>query len=350
MKTKLLLIFLILICGTLALEGVTRLFLLSKTKPFVVPPEIGQFDQTLGWSLKPNSKATSNRTGVEIEYKINSKGLRDDETTYEKPEGVFRIVVLGDSRTFGFGVPIEKHFTTKLEGYYNNVEVINMGVSGYGVDQELLFLQIEGLRYQPDLVIAYVAHYKDHRHMHTERWGKQKPRFMLVNNELILTNTLHPKETAGIVQRIHRWIRSHSVVYDIFYSSYKGLVSDPKHYYTQVGQTEQDLKNLEDESFRKELFELGEAIIAGMNEVCKNHESIFVLVTQIDELHEACLKRNILSLDVSRSLSNKKFALPEELSHINEAGNAVLAWEIAKFLEANNLIPKEHFVSKKSTY
>jgi hypothetical protein len=72
----------------------------------------------LGWSLRPFSHGTSNRTGYDIEYRINSKGLRDEETTYEKPEGSFRIVLLGDSRTFGFGVPIEKHFSTLLEGYF----------------------------------------------------------------------------------------------------------------------------------------------------------------------------------------------------------------------------------------
>lgn len=47
--------------------------------------------------------STSKRTGYEIEYLINSKGLRDSETTYEKPEGIFRIVLVGDSHTFGYG-------------------------------------------------------------------------------------------------------------------------------------------------------------------------------------------------------------------------------------------------------
>ncbi len=68
-----------------------------------------------------------------VEYRINSKGLRDNETTYDKPEGVFRIVVIGDSNTFGVGVPIEKHFTRLLEGYFRDLEVINLGVGGFGM-------------------------------------------------------------------------------------------------------------------------------------------------------------------------------------------------------------------------
>jgi hypothetical protein len=123
-------LFVIVLVGVLVLEGAMRLFLPDRRMRSVVPPEVGQFNEVLGWSPKPLSLATSNVTGFEIEYRINSKGLRDDETAYEKPEGIFRIVLLGDSYTFGYGVPIEKHFSTLLEGYFQNVEVINMGVSG----------------------------------------------------------------------------------------------------------------------------------------------------------------------------------------------------------------------------
>ena len=154
-RKKILLILVIIIATALFLEGATRVFLGDKLpNELVVPTEIGQFDERLGWSKIPNSRATSKRTGYEIEYLINSKGLRDSETTYEKPEGTFRIVLVGDSHTFGYGVPIEKHYSTLLEGYFKDVEVINMGVDGYGVDQELIYLQFEGFKYEPDLVLV----------------------------------------------------------------------------------------------------------------------------------------------------------------------------------------------------
>ena len=178
----------IIILGVLSLEGIAQLFWSYKTLKPVVPPTIGQFDEKLGWSLRPLSHGTSNRTGYEIEYRINSKGLRGPEVSYANSEGRFRIIVLGDSRTFGFGVPIEKHFSTLLQGYFKDVEVINLGVGGFGVDQELLYLRLEGVRYQPDIVLAYVAHYGGHRHMHTERFGKKKPRFVLDDGNLALVN------------------------------------------------------------------------------------------------------------------------------------------------------------------
>ena len=86
----------------------------------VVPTELGIYDDTLGWALRPDSEESSEATGQEVVYTINSAGQRDDEATLEKPAGTFRIVFLGDSRTFGYGVPIDKHFTRLIEGYFDN--------------------------------------------------------------------------------------------------------------------------------------------------------------------------------------------------------------------------------------
>ena len=107
-----------------------------------------------------------------------------------------------------------------------------------------------------------------------------------------------------------------------------------------------DRKNLENKVFRKELYELGEALVYAIYKESLAHGAIFVLVTQIKELHEGALKRQILSLDVSRALSNPCFALPDNLQHINESGNGVLAWEIAKFLQAYQLIPTKHLIAE----
>lgn len=337
-------IFIIVLVGFLLLEGATRLFLPDRRYPPVVPPEIGQFDAMLGWSLKPLSQATSSATGNEIEYSINSKGLRDDETPYEKPEGIFRIVLLGDSFTFGYGVPIKKHFSTLLEGYFENVEVINMGVSGFGVDQELLYLRHEGYRYEPDLVLAFVNHYGDHRHMHTQRFGKAKPRFVRVDGEIDLKNSPVPMSPEAPYLNMHNWILSHSNAYA---TSYRGIMrlmvmvglTSQEQQDSTFSRKRQDKENLEDALFKKELYDLGEALIYTMQEESLAHGATFLLVTTMKELYETKREKKILILDVRRALSNPKFPLPEPYGHINESGNGVLAWEIAKFLQTNQPIP-----------
>ena len=66
---------------------------------------------------------------------INSLGLRDDEVSVPKPEGVVRILMLGDSVTFGWGVLQEDTISAQLEVLLNatpgatRVEVVNSGAA-----------------------------------------------------------------------------------------------------------------------------------------------------------------------------------------------------------------------------
>ncbi len=96
----------------------------------------------------------------ETHYSFNSRGLRDYEYPYQKPPGVFRILGLGDSTTFGQGVVLEDTYLKKLEKRLNEAaldprfEVINCGRQAWNTTQELEFLRTEGLKYQPDMLIV----------------------------------------------------------------------------------------------------------------------------------------------------------------------------------------------------
>lgn len=91
--------------------------------------------------------------------KINSQGLRDKEYSSEKPSNTYRIVVLGDSFTFGDGIALEETYTKQLENILNeklndkNYEVINFGVDGYNTIQEAEVLKEKAIKFDPDLII-----------------------------------------------------------------------------------------------------------------------------------------------------------------------------------------------------
>lgn len=97
------------------------------------------------------------------EFRINSLGMRDKEYAVEKPPGVTRIAILGDSFTFGNGVPEEATFAKVLEASLNasrdgtTYEVMNFGVKGYDTVQELATLREVALPLEPDLIV--VAYY-----------------------------------------------------------------------------------------------------------------------------------------------------------------------------------------------
>jgi hypothetical protein len=92
---------------------------------------------------------------------INSHGLRDREYSEAKPPNVYRIMMLGDSTTFGWGVRQEdtaaKFLERKLNAHvppgYDKVEVINAGVGNYDTVQEVAYYEIRGRAFHPDLVV-----------------------------------------------------------------------------------------------------------------------------------------------------------------------------------------------------
>jgi hypothetical protein len=110
-----------------------------------------------GWHHEPNARDLFVKMGFAQEIQINSHGLREREIGYEKPAGVERILVIGDSSVVAFEVAPDERFTEVAERLLaeggHRVEIVNAGTRGWGSDQSLLFLEDEGLRYHPDLVL-----------------------------------------------------------------------------------------------------------------------------------------------------------------------------------------------------
>jgi len=103
---------------------------------------------------------SSTYSGVEV--RLNELGLRDDPIV-QKTKREYRIVVLGDSVTFGWGVAQDQIFTSRLqrtltEKIQRPIRVINTGVGGYNTVQENAFFKKHGLSLAPDMVIlVYVT-------------------------------------------------------------------------------------------------------------------------------------------------------------------------------------------------
>jgi lysophospholipase L1-like esterase len=91
-------------------------------------------------------------------FVTNSRGLRDArEFPYEKTPGTLRVLALGDSHTQGYEVRQEATYAAVLERYLarrgTRAQVLNAGVSGFSTAEALAFLENEGYRYQPDVVV-----------------------------------------------------------------------------------------------------------------------------------------------------------------------------------------------------
>jgi hypothetical protein len=107
---------------------------------------------TRGWALAPGLR------NVPVfgprRLSSSSRGIRGgSEPSYEKPPGRTRVLVFGDSFTFGHDVGDRETYAAVLEELLPGHEVLNFGVHGYGHDQMLLYLREEGVRYHPDIVV-----------------------------------------------------------------------------------------------------------------------------------------------------------------------------------------------------
>lgn len=152
-------------------EVVTRILKLDESTRLVMinPEGILDFkglhqisdDPQRVYELRPGARLELDSGSRHALYAINSLGFRDEEFPEEKPEGVFRILMLGDSMTFGPAMNLGQTYPKVLEELLNEsaeaglrFQVINAGVSGYNTYQELATWCNVGVALDPDLVIV----------------------------------------------------------------------------------------------------------------------------------------------------------------------------------------------------
>lgn len=94
----------------------------------------------------------------------NAWGMRSGEVERDKPDGVFRIVGLGDSHMFGWGVAQDELYLARLEERLNEAappgrrfEVLNCAVPGYNTVLEATQLEARCAAFAPDLVVLHVV-------------------------------------------------------------------------------------------------------------------------------------------------------------------------------------------------
>jgi lysophospholipase L1-like esterase len=120
--------------------------------------EIYEPDPKLFWRLKPNQDCFTKVDNKPVH--INSRGTRGPEFEVPKPKGTFRILSLGDSKTFGWGLTEAETYSARAETLLRekapsgrNIEVINAGVNAWSYPQIKLYLQEHGLGFEPDIAV-----------------------------------------------------------------------------------------------------------------------------------------------------------------------------------------------------
>lgn len=149
-KSSVLLLLVSLSITGLALEGILR-SLGHRGVPLSSISNIYPVDDpVLNWRYVPNSVVSEGK----IDYRYNWVGFRDVDHSVQKPSGIKRIIILGDSVTEGYGVEWKDVFANILQSRLGaQQEVIVVAAGGLNTPQEVHLLKQEGLLYEPDLVV-----------------------------------------------------------------------------------------------------------------------------------------------------------------------------------------------------
>lgn len=153
-----------------------------------------RYDPELGWANLPDLRQ-GDLFGPGVGFSTNHEGMRAlHEFGAETPPGRFRVACLGDSFTEGYGVADSQTYAAQLEQMAPQLETMNLGLGGYGVDQSWLWWRRERAQHRVQVLLcAWIVF--DFLRMNTPRFQGEYPKPFLVahGDQLDVTNVPVPQ-------------------------------------------------------------------------------------------------------------------------------------------------------------
>jgi hypothetical protein len=210
-----------LVISLLVAEGIIRLAFGGRVVLFPRFHDEASYSKYTIRRLRPNTTFWHRSVDGSWKFVTNSKGFRSDkEFSYGKPNGVLRVMSLGDSHTEGFECHQDKTYSAVIQRYLEKrgikAEVINAGVSGFGTAEALVFLENEGIKYSPDVVVlGYFANDLD---------DNIKADLFRLDNGTLVESRYHHAPGARVSSHLNqiaplRWLSQNSYTYSIVFNT-----------------------------------------------------------------------------------------------------------------------------------
>jgi hypothetical protein len=299
--------------------GITEIAMRMLFKDVGIPADeknmLYKYDKKLGWFPVQNRYKMRASRSVEVEH--NSRGFRDSEHIVGTNP---RIVFLGDSFVWGYDVESEERFTEKLAVKFANLSIYNLGVSGYGTDQEYLLLAEHYDFYKPNIVFLVFSDNDHFENSHNNANGKYfKPYFITNGDSLTLRGVPVPKSW-------QHFIKQHDVLsYSFWFRALTRLY----------------FKYMEPPSL--ELNDPTYAIITNMHRFIKARGAKFIVGLQgVDPGLKIYLKENSIPfVDLSNS-----YVYPTNGRHWTPEGHALVSEKIYNYLMQERYLEKVNMTDK----
>ncbi len=203
---------LLLACGIIVFT-LLLLEIAGTTFAYFFYPRLVVSDDAIGWKYKPTAGPIQrhDRGGRVNNVDINREGFRDNEFTTD--EDFLRIMILGDSTTFGleadqaeiYPILVEQMLQEKLGN--PKIDVLNFGITGFNNAQELACLKKYEPKYHPQVVVLQVTEWNDFSDNSRIYRGRYMPHFLLKDGEFVETNQ------PSVYYKILSLLRDHSTVF-----------------------------------------------------------------------------------------------------------------------------------------
>lgn len=317
-------------------------------KPLYVSPERDRFwkyDSLLGWAHEPGQEGVFETPQFRTVVRINENGLRDRRHSYERQNDTERILVLGDSFAWGYGVEESERFSQLLEEALG-VEVINAGVSGYSTDQEFLWYKNEGVKYETDLVILVLTGNDvgdNNRELVNTIY--YKPKFVIEEGQLVLRGVPVPKTSPQ--GKIIYFVSQRSALAYFLVQRYFDLHALYGKLKVDSVRASSPVSGINTE---REPFKLTMALIDEMSSIAESREAKFMIVTTdrwwnhparetYKDLVTTLQGEGFLVLDVESmpGFDPEDMLIPDD-GHWSQSGHEFVAEKIKEFVETHQLL------------
>lgn len=253
----------------------------------------------------------------------------------EKPAGVHRVIALGDSFTMGRKVPLDEIFVKRVERSLNEqvgrkaYEIYNLAVPGWDTRNELIALERQGLRYDPDAVVVFFF-------INDATGMDSNPEVIHRMHALIYERDGWLNDVSALYDWVDYFLRKRRVSRETI-ADYRASFFGPEADRKQWEESKRALAKMRDLA-RERGFPLGLVIFPMLVRLDEDHELSDVYA----QVEEYCAELGIPTLNLLPAFYGYE---PSELwvsptnAHPNSFANGLAAGPIEEFLIREGLVP-----------
>ena len=301
-------------------------------------PKVFMSDPYTQFRMRPNSKGTVLTSDFQITYEINSIGLREKEIANEKNR--YRVLFLGDSFTFGEGIPIGKRFSDLVGKAFPNIETINAGFPGFGIHNLYNWYEHYGKDIKEDLLLFCILEMDIDRAVYAHLGEKDKHiisknRALNKFSQFAFVNYIFKSSTYKKLDNYIQWLFKRSYFYSYFgvklkiFRIARSLEKRDKEFWANARASSDFLRWIKENDFQNKYREIiAREIIQYLHQAASQRGArLFIInidIKQMDWLSNLLEELNIPYIDISPHLKNATNILFKIDPHYNSYGNQLI--------------------------